>query len=191
MEAENQILSTQQSLDIITRMIRQAQGNVRRSSIYLILWGIVVTTANVAMFVLMKMEYPRPYYVWLLTVPAWIATIYISYKQGKTSSASSHLDRINMLLWYTYGIVVFTIVVFGFKINYQLNAVILVISAIPAFISGTIIKFRPLAVGGIFLWIFGIICFLMDGPEQYLIAAVAVTTGYLVPGFMLRNKKGD
>src|SRR5688572_21009855 len=136
MEAENQILSTQQSLDIITRMIRQAQGNVQRSSIYLILWGAVVTTANVAMFVLIKMEYSRPHYIWLLTVPAWIATIYISYRQGKASTVSSHLDRINMFLWFTYGIIVFTIVIFGFKINYQLNAVILVISAIPAFISG-------------------------------------------------------
>jgi hypothetical protein len=191
MEAQNQILSTQESLDIITRMIRQAQGNVRRSSIYLILWGVVTIAANIGMFVLLKMEYARPYYVWLLTIPAWIVTIYISYKQGKKSRVSSHLDKINSFLWFTYGIVVFTIVFFGFRINYQLNSVILVISAIPAFVSGTIIKFRPLAAGGILLWIFGIICFLVDGPSQYLIAAVAITTGYLVPGLMLQNKKSD
>lgn len=188
METENQILSTEQSLDIITKMIRQAHGNVKRNSIYLILWGMVITVANVGMFTLMWIQYPKPYLIWLIAIPAWIATIYISYKHGKSASVSSHLDRINAFLWFSYGIIIFTVVVFGFKISYQLNPVILLMSAIPTFVSGTIIKFRPLAIGGILFWVFGIICFLVDGPWQYLVGAIAVTTGYLVPGLMLRNK---
>ena len=187
METENQILSTQQSLDIITKMIRQAHGNVKRSSIYLILWGAVITLANLGMFGLMWSEYPRPYLVWLIAVPAWILTIYISYRRGKNVSARSHLDRINAILWYSYGIAIFTLTFFGYKINYQLNPIILIVSAIPTFVSGTIIKFRPLAIGGILLWVFGILCFLVGGPWQYLLGAVAVTSGYLIPGLMLRN----
>ena len=85
MESENQILTTQQSLDIITKMIRQAHGNVKKNSVYLILWGLVVTLANLGMFVLMWMEYPMPYLVWLITVPAWILSIYISYRHGKNA----------------------------------------------------------------------------------------------------------
>ena len=34
---------------------------------------------------------------------------------------------------------------------------------------------------------FGILCFLVGGPWQYLLAAIAVTCGYLIPGLMLRN----
>lgn len=188
METENQSLSTEQSLELITRMIRQAQGNVKRSAIYLILWGITVMAANLGMFVLMLLDYPRPYAVWLITIPAWVATIFISLKQRKECTVRSHLDRINALLWYSYGVVILAIVMFGFKINYQLNPLILLISAIPAFVSGAIIKFRPLTVGGILFWVFGVICFLSQGPWQYLIGAVAVTTGHLVPGLLLRNK---
>ena len=187
METENQILSTQQSLDIITKMIQQAHGNVKRSSIYLILWGAVIALANLGMFGLMWSAYPRPYLVWLIAVPAWILTIYISYRRRKNESARSHFDRINAVLWYTYGIIIFTLIVFGYKINFQLNPVILLVSAIPAFVSGTIIKFRPLAIGGILLWVFGILSFLVGGPWQYLLAAIAVTSGYLIPGLMLRN----
>lgn len=190
METENQILSTQQSLDIITRMISQAHGNVKRNGIYLIIWGSVITAANVGMFILMWMQYSMPYLVWLIAVPAWIVTIFISYKQAKNARSSSHLDRINAFLWYSYGIIIFTIVLFGYKINYQLNPVILLISAIPAFISGTITKFRPLIVGGILFWVFGILCFLVVGPWQYMVGAVAVTTGHLIPGLMLRGKIG-
>lgn len=187
METENQILSTQQSLDIITKMIQQAHGNVKRNSVYLILWGAVITLANLGMFALIWTEYPRPYLVWLIAVPAWILTIYISYRRGKNATTRSHFDRINAFLWYSYGIIIFTLVVFGYKINFQLNPVILLVSSIPAFVSGTIIKFRPLAIGGILLWVFGILSFLVGGPWQYLLAAIAVTSGYLVPGLMLRN----
>jgi hypothetical protein len=187
METENPILTTQQSLDIITKMIRQAHGNIKRNSIYLLLWGAVITAANIGMFALMLLEYPRPYLVWLITVPAWFITIYISYRQGKNATAISHLDRINACLWYCYGIIIFTIIVFGFKINYQLNPIILLVSAIPAFVSGLVIKFRPLIIGGILFWIFGILCFLVDGPWQYLVGAFAVITGHLIPGLMLRN----
>jgi hypothetical protein len=188
METENQFLSTDQSLEIITRMIRQAQGNVKRSAIYLILWGLTIATANLGMFILMWAGYSRPYVVWLITLPAWIATIYISYKHGKGATMRTHLDRINALLWYSYGVVILAIVMFGFKINYQLNPIILLVSAVPAFVSGVIIKFRPLTVGGILFWVLGVVCFLSEGPWQYLIGAVAVTTGHLVPGLLLRNK---
>jgi hypothetical protein len=188
MESENQSLSTEQSLEIITRMIQQAQGNVKRNSVYLILWGLTITFANLGMFILMWINYSMPYIVWVITIPAWIATIYISFRHGKEATMTSHLDRVNALLWYGYGIVIFAIVFFGYKINYQLNPIVLLVSAIPAFVSGAIIKFRPLAVGGILFWVFGIVCFLLEGPWQYLIGAVAVTTGHLVPGLLLRNK---
>ena len=188
METENQRLTTEQSLDIITHMIRQAQGNVKRNSSYLILWGLVVTVANIGMYILMQLEYSRPYLIWLITVPTWLATIFISYKRRKNSTAVSHLDRINAWLWFSYGIVIFTFVILGAKINYQLNPVILLVSAVPTFVSGTIIRFRPLIVGGILFWIFGILCFMINGSWQYLVGALAVTTGYLIPGFMLQHK---
>ncbi len=191
MESENQILSTEQSLEIITRMIRQAHGSAKRNSVYLIVWGVAIILANLGMFILIWVEYPRPYLVWLIAIPAWFATFYLSYKHRQEARVSSHLNRINSFLWYSYGVIIFTIVVFGFKINYQLNPIILLVSAVPAFVSGTIIKFRPLIFGGVLFWLFGIICFLIGGPWQYLVGAVAVATGHLVPGLLLRNKNDE
>jgi hypothetical protein len=52
-----------------------------------------------------------------------------------------------------------------------------------------VIKFKPLIFGGVAFWVFGVICFLVSGPWQFLVGAVAVFTGYLIPGMMLRNKK--
>jgi hypothetical protein len=70
-----------------------------------------------------------------------------------------------------------------------LNPVILIVSAIPTLVAGVVIKFKPLIFGGVAFWVFGVICFLVSGPWQFLVGAVAVFTGYLIPGMMLRNKK--
>ncbi|HYI77954.1 MAG TPA: hypothetical protein VEW65_10065 [Chryseolinea sp.] len=188
METPNQTLTAAESLDIIAKMIQEAKGNVKRNSIYLLLWGFVTVAANLGMFIFIQIDYPRPYLIWLITIPAWIATLFIAFKQGKSKQTTSHLDTINASLWFSYGVTILAIVGFGFKINYQINPIVLVMSAVPAFVSGVIIKFRPLMLGGIFYLIFGVVCFLVDGPWQYLVGAIAVTAGFLIPGFMLQNK---
>jgi hypothetical protein len=165
-----------------------AKGNVKENSIYFLLWGTIIALANIGMFTLIKAEYSRPYIVWLIAVPAWIVTIVMGYKQGKRARATSHLDRISAWSWMTFGIVIFTLVIFGRMINWQLNPVIMLMSAIPTIVSGVVIKFRPLIIGGVCFWVFGILCFLVPAPWQFLVGAAAVTVGYLIPGVMLRNK---
>lgn len=189
MKTEDEALTTQQSLEIITEMISKAQGNVKENGIYFLLWGSVVAIANLGMFTLIQLHYRHPYIVWLIVLPAWIITIYIGYRKRKQSRVASHLDRISTWLWFSFGIAIFTLIAFGGKINYQLNPVILLISAVPTIVSGVIIKFRPLIIGGISFWVFGILCFLAGDPWQFLLGALAVILGYLVPGFMLRYKK--
>ena len=189
MKTQDEPLTTQQSISIITEMINNAKGNVKENSIYFLLWGTVIAIANIGMFSLILANYPRPYMVWLIAIPAWIVTIIAGYKQGKRARATSHLDRISAWLWFSFGIVIFTLVVFGEKINWQMNSVIMLMSTIPTVVSGVVIKFRPLIIGGVCFWIFGVICFLVPDPWQFIVGAFAVTIGYLIPGLMLRSKK--
>lgn len=187
MKTEN--LTAQESLDIITTMIREAKGNVQRNNFYFLLWGWVVMLANLGMFTLIQMGYPHPYVVWAITIPAWILTLIMGFRQGRKSSSPSHFDKISGTLWLSFGVVVFTVVGFGFKLNYQINPLIITLCAIPTFVSGVILKFKPLMVGGVLFWLFGIAGFLVAREYQPLVGAVAITCGYLIPGYMLRNVK--
>lgn len=74
MEPQPEKLSARESLDIITVMIQEAKGNVQRVNFYFLLWGWVVTIAHLGMYILMQLEYERPYVAWIITIPAWIAT---------------------------------------------------------------------------------------------------------------------
>jgi hypothetical protein len=170
-------------------MIEQAKGNLQQSSFYFLLWGWVVVLANLGMFSLLKFsDYPYPYAVWLITIPAWIVTFIYSYKQKQSAGYISHLDHVTLWSWISYGICIFTIVAFGAKLNWNITPIILVLSALPTLLSGVILKFRPLIMGAITFWIIGIVTFMLDYEWQYLAAAIAITMGYLIPGYMLKSR---
>jgi hypothetical protein len=189
MKTENQNLSAQESLDIITQMIQQTQGNVKSSAFHFLLWGWVVAIANLGMFTLIQLEYSRPYVVWLITIPAWIASMIFGYKHSNEKRVSTHIDKITMWIWVSYGACIFTLVFFGSKIQWNLNPIILLMTVVPTFVSGIVIRFKPLIIGGISIWVFAIICFLVDYQYQFLVGAIAVVTGYLIPGYLLKNQQ--
>ncbi|HEY5823014.1 MAG TPA: hypothetical protein VIT44_01530 [Cyclobacteriaceae bacterium] len=190
MKEQTNQLSPEQSLALISGMIRQAQGNISYNSKYFLLWGWCIAIANLGMYGLMKFTtYRYPYIVWLLTIPAVIITIIYAVRESRESVTQTHLDRITASLWICLFFVIPPIVGFGYKINFQINPLILLLTAVPTFISGIILRFKPLLIGGICFWIFSILCFLVDGPTQSLLGAMAVITGYLIPGYMLKNLK--
>ncbi len=192
MEDNAKNLTAEESLLFITSMIRHAQGKVQRNSFYFLLWGWVVMIANLGMFALTRIGYEYPYAVWLITIPAWIYTMYKAYtgRNGR-GAVSTHFDIISAWLWIVYGVIIFTIVAFGWKINYELNPLILIITSLPTLVSGAILRFRPLMLGGFAFWALGIVCFIVPREFQPLIGAAAITLGYLVPGYLLKNVKED
>jgi hypothetical protein len=190
MKTESENLSPQQSIDLITSMIRQAQGNISHNSKYLLLWGWCITIANFGMYSLMKFTtYPHPYFVWLITIPAWIITMIYGMKSGKEAKMHTHLESITMWLWIGFGVAILPIIFFGNKINFQINSIILIMGALPTFVSGVLLRFKPLLFGGIIFLASGVLSFIADAPTQYLIGGVAVIFGYLLPGYMLKNRE--
>jgi hypothetical protein len=187
MTRENPDLTARESIDLITHMIMEAKGNVQRNNFYFLLWGWVVIIANLGMYSLTLLDYRHPYIAWTITIPAWIYTFFRAFSQRKHKTVHTHFDTISGLLWMSFGITIFILVSFGSKINYQLNPVILAVSAMPTLVSGIILKFKPLIVGGIIFWLGAIANFMTPMESQPLIGAVTIACGYLFPGYMLRR----
>lgn len=186
METKNDSLSAQQSLDLITNMIDQAKGNLRNQSFYFLFWGWVIVTANLGGYLLYKIEYPAPYVIWLIVIPGWLISIAYGYKQRKSARSKTHIDKINIALWISYGVFATTIPFLGQWINYQINPIILLVGGITTFTSGIVLRFRPLHIGGIIIFASGIISFFVNKELQLLVGATAVALGYLVPGYILK-----
>ena len=189
MNTENEKLSAQQSLDIISSMIAQAKGNVQKNAFYFLLWGWTILSCNLGIYLMIQFtDIRNPFWIWLLTVPAGIASMVYGRNQDRINT-HTHLDTITKWLWIGYGVICFTIVAFGPKINWQINPVIITMSAVPTFVSGVMLRFRPLILGGLSFWICGIIIFFLPMKEQFLVSSIALALGYLVPGYQLKAKK--
>jgi hypothetical protein len=190
MTQESENLTAEQSLDIIAAMIREAKRHVRSNYFFFLFWGWLIALANLGVFILQKLDVERPYLIWAITIPAWIYTIIRTSTRAKVPRTTTHFDRISRWLWMSFGLVIFTLVFFGFKINYQLNAVVLVVAAIPTLVSGVILKFPALVAGAAVFWVCGVVNFLIPMETQPLIGAIAIACGYLVPGYILKGKEG-
>ena len=187
MVQESKPLSSEESLEIITSMIQTAKGNVKGSSFYFLLWGWVVVLADLGHFYLMEFtSYQHPYIVWLIAIPAWIVSWVYGYKTSETGSVRTYSDGLIMWCWaaFTFSIVV---IIFSGKFGTLIPPIILVFTGFATFMSGLILKFKPLILGGSSFWIFAPMAFYVTPSYALLVSAVAIVVGYMIPGYMLRS----
>jgi len=179
-----------ESLAVISSMIRNTQGNFQHASFYFIFWGIVVSLANLTHYYLMVYtSFEYPYMVWLITIPAWIVTAVYGYRQRNLARVTTLLDKVIGVLWVAFGISIFLLIIPGNIVHPYFNPIILLMAAIPTMVSGFIIKEKPLMAGAVLLWVLGSTSFFVEQEMHYLIAAVAILIGYVIPGLIMRNKK--
>lgn len=189
METKNDNLNPQESLELITNMINQVKGNIKNASFYFLLWGWVIAFCNAGMYYFFKYtEYQRyAPMVWLLCLPAGIISMIYSTQVEKRTGVVTHLDRISMWLWIGMAITISPAWIFGGQTGWMVNAIVLMPVGMATFLSGIIIRFQPLVYGGITFWIAGVLCYIVGPIEQYLVGAIAMVFGYLIPGYLLKK----
>jgi len=191
MEANDKVLKPEDSLQIIEKMIQRSKGNLHDSSFYFLLWGWIILAANIGQIILNYIEYDKPYLIWLLIIPGIIASAIYGARHGKKAKASTHLDRINFMIWMAFLACYFTITIFMKNFNYQIVPIIFILAGNATFLTGIVIKFKPLIWGGI-VFLAGVFAyFLLPGEYFQFISPVVIILGYLIPGYLLKsqNKK--
>lgn len=182
-------MTKEESLAVITNMIAQTKKNYSSgSSFYFLLWGWVVMLADFSHYILMKFtDIPHPELVWLVTFPAGIISAIYSVKQRERALAVTHLDKVYGKIWIAVGIAIIMSIIFMSKVEYNHGPIILLNAGVGTFISGSLLRFRPLVFGGIALWVASLIAFNVPMVDQYLVGGFGIFAGYLIPGYMLKR----
>ena len=192
MDTNEKTLKPKESLQIIESMIQRTKGNLNDSSFYFLLWGWIVLIGNIGQIIFQRYpDFEKPYLIWLIVIPGIIASMVYGMKQGRKNKVSSHLDRINFLIWMTFLFSYIIIIVFMKEINYKIAPMIFLFAGNATFLTGIVIKFKPLILGGFAFWI-GVI-FQFSLPVEYIdyVSPVIIILGYLIPGYLLKiqNRK--
>jgi len=195
METTENDFSPQQSLALIESMINRAKDKFAEDGSMYLFWGWLVFACSLFQFILLHiMEYPKHYLVWLATLPAFGYQFFYISKKRKQQTVTTYADYIIGYIWLTFCVVMLLI---GFLIGfltggdyyYHIIPLLLAVYGVPVFLTGIIVRFRPLVTGGIACWVLCIAStFIKNYDYQFLMLPAAMLAAWIIPGYRLRAK---
>ena len=176
----------QESLSIIQQMIDKVKSDIDDDSFYNLFWGWLVFIASISNFILLKMEYEYSFLPWLLMPLGAIVTGVYSYKHKRNKRVRTYIDDFLRYVLIAFLVSLMMVLFFQSKLEFSTYPMVMMVYGIWLFISGGVIRFRPLMIGGIINWILAIAAFFVSFEIQLLLLALAVVSGYIIPGYLLK-----
>lgn len=178
-------------LELITNALNKVKQNISTQSYYYLLWGWIVVAAGLVHFGINWFNLEQ--YSWI----PWCGGMFIGFilnirhgiKHRRESGRQSHLDRFMMHLWLVHGVAFILVVVISLLLKIQPTILTLFVAAIGTTVSGLLIRFKPLTMGGIFLVLGSFTAIYLTWTYVPLVNSVAVLIGYILPGYLLKNEK--
>ena len=97
-----------------------------------------------------------------------------------------------MLLWWGFCFTLLVVLVMASfqKLSWSSTyAFIIALYGLGTFVSGGILKFKPLIIGGIISWIMSVLALFVEPINILLVMALSIVIAYLIPGYMLKFKE--
>ncbi len=190
MTTEETPLPLQESLHLIADAIKKTKENLKENSFCFLLWGWLIAIASFSFFLLHQFT-SSPYY--FLPFPVLVLTGVIVtiawYRKKVSTSAITYLDHFLYRMWLVLGISFFVVVFIDLSQNIAPFTYTLLIAAIGTSSSGLILKFKPLTMGGMLLFIVSILSVYVPDNYKVLLQGAAIIFGYLIPGYLLKSSK--
>jgi len=189
MENEEKMMTGEESLRIITEMLNKTKVNIRQSSFHLLFWGWLIFARSLSDYLLTRYsDFAHPYFVWMLVIPGVFVSMIYGFVKGRKATFHTYADRLYMWTWMGFLIAAIILFIIQSKRLDMVGPYILLLAGFATFVSGFIIKFRPLVFGGLCFWIIALAVSFAGPSIAPLGMPVSVLIGYLIPGYLLKNK---
>jgi hypothetical protein len=179
------------SLEIIQEMIDRAKGNMIDNSIFYLIWGWLVLISSISHYVLLRLDFSMPWIPWVILMPlGGIAAWVVGAQQSKKKKNTGYMDRLMSYVWGGFVVTLIIVLLNGPRMGWDMAyGVLISLYGLATFISGGLLKFKPLIYGGISAWLIAIISFFMSMEYILLLMALSMITSYLIPGYLLRKSE--
>ena len=186
-------MTKEQQLNIINDTIRRTKTNLKPLGFNLIFWSVVIISMSLFHYFfpeIVQYSYYSSVIYWVsIPVLGMIYTTYYNIKSGIKIGYETQLDRVIRIIWAVFGLAwIFTV---GISLLYNVNPVqdILFLLGIVLIMSGLIIKFHNITIGGIGLLIFTVYTYSNPGLNLLLVNIIGISFGMLIPGLSLYFQK--
>ncbi len=183
--------SAEQSLRLIQSMISKTKKDMSDNSIYFLVWGWITFIGCTGQFMLKHIvEYEHHYQVWFLVIIGVVFSIWQGNKDGKKQIVRTYTGESMKYLWMGMGISFFVLSMILTKIGWGtvIFPFFIMLYGLGTFISGCLLHFRPLVIGGIIAWLLAIGAAWVNYDYQMLFGAAAILVSYIIPAYLLRYR---
>jgi hypothetical protein len=189
MATEENQLSARESLDIIADVISKTRENFSDNSFFFLLCGWLIVIASLSFFVLLQFTGFDHYFIVfpILTAIGIILTIVYILKRKTTSVTETYLNYFLNRMWIVLGIGFVVAIIVNVSNNADPCTDTLLVAGIGTLISGLVMHFKPLIVGGILLLAAAMITAYIPYNYKPLIYGIGFILGYIIPGYLLKN----
>lgn len=184
-------MDANQNIQLIKDMMQTSRGEVKDNGVFFLFWGWLVFIAAATQLIIIQMGYPEQSgWPWAILMPAGgIASAFLARKQKNTTRVKTWFDNVTFYLWWAFGVVLAITLFLMFQRQINLMPIVIALYGLGLFVTGGLLQFRPLIIGGIISWVISITgIFFYDNYTAIWLVALAVLLGYIIPGHMLRSK---
>ena len=191
MNQGEKLMTETESMQLISSMINKAKNRFSENGMLYLLWGWLVLICCLVQFTaLYFFNNQNAYYIWYAT---WLAPIYqVIYLRRfrKQRRVKTYTGEIVGFVWLVFVICIALIVfiLIYLKAYSGINPAVLIMYGIPTFLSGVILKFKPLVIGGICCWVIALVSPFVNFDYQLLLISAAVISAWIIPGYLLKQK---
>jgi hypothetical protein len=192
METKNESagFTHEEGLKTIYSMITSTRNTIGENYLFYLLWGYLVGLACIFEYLLMHvMNYEKHYMVWpVLMGLGMILSGILTLRRQKASTHRTFIGSIMSYLWGGWLVSFLLIIYFGSQLqNHSLILPLtMVMYGMGVFVSGGVISYRPLIIGGIISWLAALVAYYQPYTIQLLLMTATVIASYIIPGHMLR-----
>jgi len=189
-----EFFTQRESIAIIESMINKARNRFSENGFLYLLWGWVILVCSLGDYFLQYViYYSRHYLVWTLTWVALLVQFLYIYRERKKRQVNTYTEDIIRYVWIAFVILLFLFLFIagqrlGNGAEHINNVLILAVYGMPTFLSGIILRFRPLIAGGIACWMLSLAASFMPDRYHLLLVAAGVIIAWIIPGYLLRFK---
>lgn len=187
---EDKRISEKESLELITRMIRETQDNTVRYAAYpLLIWGYVTVFIALAIWYLyLRTEAWQVNFLWFaLPVIAVPLMMYFSRKDNQ-KGAKNYIDRITTQIWLVFGVVAFCLSCLAFVSRIDILFIVPLMMGMATALSGLVSKHRLIGIAGMIGTALSFSMLFIHGMDKLLVFAVIFLIMMVIPGHILNKQ---
>ena len=190
-------MESKEHIEIINQMINKTKEQLRPFSLNLIFWGALISIMSIIYFNLLHLFETDMHHILFWTIIPFFGAVFMTnynIKKGREIGYETHLSRTIKIIWSIFGIAWLFIILLsaiqGFE-GATIQFLILFTSAICLLISGILIKFLPVTLGGASILLILTLSSLIPEISYTYVNLFSLSLGFTIPGLFLYFHKSN